>query len=182
MRGVSLNPTRLGFLSALRRMGAQITTELEEESPEPLGLIAIESSELQGVRIEKIEIPELIDELPLLAIIATQALGVTEVAGAEELRVKESDRLEAIAAGLRAMGAEIELKTDGFRIEGPQRLKAARIESFHDHRIAMAFSIAALVADDREGPTRIENADCVEISYPDFYSTLARLISEGVRE
>jgi 3-phosphoshikimate 1-carboxyvinyltransferase len=175
MENISLNPTRLGFLNALKRMGAKLTTELHEEKPEPRGRIVAESGALQGVKIGGNEIPGLIDELPLLAIVATQADGLTEVTGASELRVKESDRLEAIAQGLREMGAEIELLTDGFRIQGPQKLKAACIQSFHDHRIAMAFSIAGLVANDSTGATVIENAECVAISYPSFYETLASL-------
>jgi 3-phosphoshikimate 1-carboxyvinyltransferase len=175
MENISLNPTRLGFLGALQLMGAKLTTELQEETPEPRGRIVAESGALQGVTIGGNEISGLIDELPLLAIVATQAEGLTEVTGASELRFKESDRLEAIAQGLRAMGAEIELLADGFRIQGPQKLKAARIQSFHDHRIAMAFSIAGLVANDSTGPSVIENAECVAISYPSFYETLASL-------
>ncbi|MDR3606348.1 MAG: 3-phosphoshikimate 1-carboxyvinyltransferase [Oligoflexia bacterium] len=179
IENVSLNPTRVGFLTALKRMGAMISTELTEEAPEPIGKVTVESGELRGIHVAKSDIPGLIDELPLLAVVATQAQGVTHVEGAEELRVKESDRLEAIATCLRAMGAEIEVKKDGFRIFGPQTLKAARVESFQDHRIAMALSIAGLVADDSEGPTIIENSECVSISYPDFYPTLQTLTQGG---
>jgi 3-phosphoshikimate 1-carboxyvinyltransferase len=181
MANISLNPTRIGFLRALQRMGAEISIELTQERPEPIGRITVTSGKsgggLRGVRIERSEVPSLIDELPLLAVLATQAHGVTEVEGAEELRVKESDRIEAVATNLRAMGARIEVRPDGFRIEGPQKLHAARIESYHDHRIAMAFSIAALVADETasSGPTSIEGADCVGISYPEFFETLTTL-------
>jgi 3-phosphoshikimate 1-carboxyvinyltransferase len=114
----------------------------------------------------------LIDELPLFAVLATQAQGVTEVEGAEELRVKESDRIEATATALRAMKAEIEVRKDGYKIQGVQKLHGAVIDSFHDHRIAMAFSIAGLVA---QGETEILHPECVSISYPAFFETLKEL-------
>lgn len=169
---ISLNPSRIGFLRALQRMGADIAIEVTTERPEPVGRVIAMPGALRGVKISADEVPALIDELPLLAVLATQAHGVTEVEGAEELRVKESDRIEAMAVGLRAMGAEIEVREDGYRIEGPQKLKGADIQSFDDHRIAMAFSIAGLVA---EGSTTIHGADCVGISYPGFYRTLSEL-------
>jgi 3-phosphoshikimate 1-carboxyvinyltransferase len=172
MHNIALNPTRIGFVRALQRMGARVKIEITSESPEPVGSILVTSSELKGIRVSKDEVPTFIDELPLLAVLATQATGVTEVEGAEELRVKESDRIEAVATNLRAMGAEIEVRKDGYRIEGPQKLKGASIESFHDHRIAMAFSIGGLVA---QGQTTIQGADCVGISYPEFFSTLEEL-------
>src|SRR6185436_10219637 len=105
-------------------------------------------------------------------VLATQAQGTTEIRGAEELRVKESDRIEATAAGLRAMGVEVTTLADGFRIEGPQKLRGAAIESLDDHRIAMAFSIASLIA---QGETEIRGTECVAISYPEFYDTLREL-------
>jgi 3-phosphoshikimate 1-carboxyvinyltransferase len=169
LENISLNPTRLGFLRVLQRMGANIQIETTSEKSEPVGRIRVTSQDLQGVRVLKTEISSLIDEIPLLAVIATQAKGFLEVEGAEELRVKESDRLEAVAANLRAMGAEIEVRNDGFRIKGIQELKGAKIESYHDHRIAMAFSIAALVA---RGPSELVNGDCAKVSYPDFFNTL----------
>ena len=116
--------------------------------------------------------PSLIDEIPVLAVLASQAKGQTEVKGASELRVKESDRLEAVAKNLMAMGIKIEMRQDGFLINGPQKLRSSEIESFHDHRIAMAFTIAGLVAD---GTTTIKDSECVGISYPEFYSTLENL-------
>ena len=172
MEHVSLNPTRIGFIRALERMGADIRTEFTTQSPEPIGRVMANTSRLKGVRVEEAEVPSLIDELPLLAVLATQANGVTEVTGAEELRVKETDRIEAIATNLRAMGCEIEVRKDGFRIEGPQRLRGAEVQSFHDHRIAMAFSIAGLVA---SGDTIIHDPECVSISYPEFFNTLEEL-------
>jgi 3-phosphoshikimate 1-carboxyvinyltransferase len=172
MENISLNPTRTGFLRTLQKMGADIQIELTSESPEPVGRVHARYRELRGIHVRKSDIPSMIDEIPLLAVLATQAQGVTEVEGAEELRIKESDRLEAIALNLRAMGAEIEVRPDGFRIEGPQKLKGAEVESFHDHRIAMAFSIATLVA---SGPSEILGSECVGISYPDFFKTLTEL-------
>ena len=172
LRGISLNPTRTGFIEVLKRMGANIETEVLTQTPEPVGTIRVKSAKLRGISVAKEEIPSLIDELPLLAVLATQAEGETIVHGAEELRVKESDRLEAVAVNLRAMGCEIEVFEDGFRIEGIQNLKGAEIQSYHDHRIAMAFSIAAIFS---EGETTIHDAECVAISYPGFYEHLKEL-------
>lgn len=172
MKNICLNPSRIGFIRILQKMGAQIEIEITHEMPEPVGNIKLQSGGLKGVRIEPSEIPAMIDELPLLAVLATQAKGVTEVIGAEELRFKETDRIEAVATNLRLMGANIETRADGFLIEGPQKLRGAILDSFHDHRIAMAFSMAALIA---EGQSLIQNADCVAISYPDFFETLESL-------
>lgn len=169
---VSLNPTRLGFINVLKRMGAVVVEEMTVGNPEPLGIVRLQQVPLQGTRVYAHEIPDLVDEVPLIAILATQATGVTEVRGAGELRVKESDRLEAIALNLRAMGAQITLFEDGFAIEGPQALYGAEIEPFHDHRIAMAFAIAGLVA---TGETRILNPECVAISYPEFFDVLSSI-------
>jgi 3-phosphoshikimate 1-carboxyvinyltransferase len=172
MENISLNPSRIGFARALQRMGAKIELEETLHDPEPMGIQAASSSGLRGIHIVPEEVPSLIDELPLLAVLATQAHGTTLVEGAEELRVKESDRIEAVAKNLRAMGAKIEVRPDGFVVEGPQILKGAQIDSFHDHRIAMAFSIAGLVA---QGETTILHPECVGISYPAFFDTLREL-------
>ncbi len=172
MENISLNPTRIGFMKAVQRMGANISMKATMTEPEPLGIIEASFGKLKGIRIEEVEVPFLIDELPLLAVLATQAHGVTEVNGAEELRVKETDRIEAVATNLRAMGAKIETRKDGFVIEGPQKLTGSKINSFHDHRIAMAFSVAALVC---QGKNTIHGADCVGISYPEFFQTLKSL-------
>jgi len=172
MDNIALNPTRIGFIKALQRMGASISIRETASDPEPVGTIEARYGALKGVHITADEVPSLIDELPMLAVLASQAQGVTLVEGAEELRVKETDRIEAVATNLRAMGIEIEVREDGYRIEGPQKLKGATLQSFHDHRIAMAFSIAGLVA---EGTTQIQGADCVGISYPGFYPTLREL-------
>jgi 3-phosphoshikimate 1-carboxyvinyltransferase len=172
MENVSLNPTRIGFIYALQRMGAEIETEITTAIPEPVGKIRVSFKGLKGGSINKDEVPSLIDEIPLIAVLATQANGVTEVRGAEELRVKESDRIEAVATNLRAMGCKIEVFHDGFKIQGPQKLHGADIQTFHDHRIAMAFTIAGLVAD---GETVIHDSECVAVSYPKFYDALEEL-------
>lgn len=170
--GVSLNPTRLGFVRVLERMGAQISLEPEHSGPEPVGCIRLKGTELQGTDVLPQEIPDLVDEVPLIAVLATQAQGRTSVRGAQELRIKESDRLQAIALNLKRMGGQLELFEDGFILEGPQALQGAEIEPFHDHRIAMAFAIAALKA---KGPTTILQPECVGISYPEFFSILKTL-------
>ncbi len=178
MQPISLNPSRLGFVRVLQKMGAPIELEVTNEKAEPVGRLRLRhrdiSGSLKAVRIEATEIPSLIDELPLLAVLATQAEGLTEVFGAQELRVKETDRIEAIATNLRAMGGHLETRPDGFSIQGPQKLRGAALQSFDDHRIAMAFSIAALTAD---GESLIENADCVGVSYPEFFNILQMMTS-----
>jgi 3-phosphoshikimate 1-carboxyvinyltransferase len=172
LENISLNPTRIGFIHLLKRMGADIEIKVETSHPEPIGNIKVRFGGLKGGTVSKEEVPSLIDEIPLIAVLATQAHGVTCVRGALELRVKESDRLEAVATNLRAMGCEIEIFTDGFRIEGPQKLKGADILTFHDHRIAMAFSILGLVV---ENETVIHDSECVAVSYPYFFETLNQL-------
>lgn len=174
LKNISLNPTRIGFIEVLKRMGANIETQMIENLPEPIGNISISYAQLKGVEVLAEEIPSLIDELPMLAVLATQAVGTTRVYGAEELRVKETDRIEAVAQNLRAMGAAIETTPDGYIVKGPQKLRGAQIESFHDHRIAMAFSIGALVADSE---SEIIGSECVGISYPEFFKTLKELTS-----
>jgi 3-phosphoshikimate 1-carboxyvinyltransferase len=172
MNKILLNPSRTGFARVLQRMGAEIEEIVTATDPEPVGQWRARRGHLKGVRVEAAEIPSLIDELPLLAVLAAYAEGTTEVRGAEELRIKETDRIEAIAENLRRMGAKVETFEDGFRVEGPQPLRGAILDSFYDHRIAMAFAIAALGA---KGQTTIQNAECVGISYPGFFSTLMEL-------
>ncbi|HRJ97482.1 MAG TPA: hypothetical protein PLL78_12425, partial [Fimbriimonadaceae bacterium] len=118
-------------------------------------------------------VPRLIDEIPVLAVLATQCYGTTEIRDAAELRVKESDRIEKVALGLRAMGAEVETFADGLAVAGPTRLRAARVAADGDHRIAMAFAVAGLIAD---GTTEIEGAESIQTSYPAFESDLASLM------
>lgn len=167
---IGMNPTRTGIIEVLRTMGCSIQEKnVQSLHHEPRADLVIQSSPLSGIEIAGDLIPKVIDEIPILAIAATQAKGKTVVRDAKELRVKETDRITAVAKNLNAMGVKIEVFEDGFAIEGPQKLKAAVIESFHDHRIAMAFAIAGLVA---KGKTRIRNAECAEISYPGFYEII----------
>jgi 3-phosphoshikimate 1-carboxyvinyltransferase len=175
---VSLNPTRTAFLEVLGELGARITAEnVTTKHGEPVGDLLVESAALHNsnLRLSGSIIPNLIDEIPILAIVGTQCNGRLEVRDAGELRIKESDRIKTVAAGIRAMGGEIEEFEDGFAVTGKQRLKGARIETAGDHRIAMAFSIAGLVA---EGETEIIGADCAAVSFPEFYDLLS-LVSGG---
>lgn len=178
MHDVGINPTRMGFVRVVQRMGASVTITRAHAECEPVGTIVAAHAELHGTTIEADEVPALIDELPLIAVLATFASGTTEVRGAKELRVKESDRLEAMASNLRAMGGQIEVLEDGFRITGPQRLHGADVRGFGDHRIAMATAIAALRAD---APTTLDDAACVAISYPGFFATLRYLTGAPMR-
>jgi len=135
-------------------------------SGEPVADILVEKSKLKARNFSKKDIPSMIDEIPLLALIATQAEGVTKIAGAQELRVKESDRIRATYEGLRKMGAKIEELKDGFIIKGPQKLKGTSVRGFSDHRIVMMLYIAGLIA---EGRTTIDDISSVKISFPDFF-------------
>ncbi|HZT73043.1 MAG TPA: 3-phosphoshikimate 1-carboxyvinyltransferase [Terriglobales bacterium] len=176
IQGVSVNPRRAVLLDVLRRMGARIgIVEIAETAGELVGTLSAAGparGRLQGTSIAGAETVALIDEIPVLAVLATACEGGLHVADAAELRVKESDRIAAIAENLRRMGARCEERPDGLIVPGPQQLHAAAVDSRGDHRIAMAFAIAGLVAD---GPVEIAGADCAAISYPEFYSTLARI-------
>lgn len=168
---VGVNPTRTGLLDALARMGASITLEnRREESGEPVGDLVIRSvQDLRSTIVSGNEIPRMIDEFPIFAIAATQTRGQTIVRDAAELRVKESDRIGTLAQELRKMDANIEEHTDGFAIEGPTKLRGARVNAHNDHRLAMALAVAALIA---HGETVIEGWECVEDSFPGFEETL----------
>ena len=167
------NPTRIGFYSALYQMGGGMDClDQWDEAGEWIGKLNVFHQPLNGISITKNDVPGLIDELPILAILATQAEGKTKVHGAEELRVKECDRIHAVCTNLKRMGADIYELKDGFIIDGPTQLKGAEIETFHDHRIAMTFTIAGLVAD---GDVVLDDPECISISYPEFYDELARL-------
>ncbi len=172
--GVLLNPTRSALLDVLAAMGSRTSmVRVEEQHGELVGTITLISGSGGPVVIEGAQTALLIDELPVLAAIAPYTAGGVEVRDAAELRVKESDRLSAVTQNLQAMGAEVEQTGDGWRIPGCQHLHGAPIETFHDHRIAMAFAVAALRA---EGETTIEHAECVEISYPAFFEDLEKLV------
>jgi len=166
---VLLNPRRTAFLDVLRAMGGQIETGLSRTWPEPVGWIRARSSRLHGVEIAADGVPALIDEVPALAVAAACAEGTFALAGAAELRVKESDRIAALCEGLTRMGAAVEERPDGFVLSGGRPLRGARLRSHGDHRIAMALSVAALAA---EGDTEIEGASCVSVSFPEFHALL----------
>jgi len=177
LRDIGLNPTRTAFLDVLKELGASISTlNVREQHGELVGDISVSASQLavddNGLVLAGAIIPNIIDEIPILAVVATQVEGRLEVRDAKELRVKESDRIRTVTEGIRALAGEIEELEDGFAIEGPQRLRGGRVETRGDHRIAMAFAIAGLIA---EGTTEIVDADCAAVSFPEFYETLARL-------
>jgi 3-phosphoshikimate 1-carboxyvinyltransferase len=167
--GVLLNPQRTAFLEVLRQMGAEVETLVQAHEPEPVGRILARTSRLRGVEVPPALVPSLIDEVPALAIAAARAEGRFTLSAASELRVKESDRIAALAEGLRAMGARIEERDDGFEIEGGAPLRGARVRSFDDHRIAMAFAVAALGA---RGDSEIEDGECASVSFPEFWQLL----------
>ena len=168
-----MNPTRARLLDILMLMGIGISvTQLEEQHGELRGTVKVEGRVLKGVTIAGADAAALIDEIPVVAAIAPYTAGGVEIRDARELRVKESDRIAAIAANLRAMGAQLEERDDGLRIPGGQRLRGAEIDSLGDHRIAMAFAVAALRAD---GETRIRGAEAAVISYPGFFDALERV-------
>lgn len=177
IRNVCVNPTRTGLLDVIKNMGGDVRLEnIRDVSGEPVADIYCKTaSSLKAVKIEKNIIPSLIDEFPVLCILASQAEGVTEIRGAEELRVKESDRIKAMATELRKMGVELEEYPDGIAIKGKTGLKGATVNSYGDHRIAMSFSIAALIAD---GVTIINNPECVDISFPGFYMELDKIMRQ----
>jgi len=174
---VGLNPTRTAFLDELRRMGFEIiAVNQSEQNDEPSGNLHVNYRRMQTATthaIDEASIPQLIDELPLLAVAGSQMDGGIEIRNAKELRVKESDRIAATAQGLRAMGCEVEEFEDGLRVKGRTKLRGARIDSRGDHRIAMSFAIAGLVA---EGDTEIIGADCVAVSFPEFFDLLESVI------
>lgn len=174
IKNVGINPTRDGILRVAKEMGGDITILNEKTSGgEPTCDLLVRSSSLKGVTIGGKIIPTLIDEIPMIAVMACFAEGITTIKDAQELKVKESNRIDTVVTNLKAMGAHIEATDDGMIIEGGYPLHGAVIDSHLDHRIAMSFAIGALGAD---GETRIEGAECVKISYPEFYQTLEKLI------
>lgn len=171
MRQVGLNPTRSGLLAVLQAMGAHIDIANElTQGGEPVGDILVRPADLHGVRIDGELIPVLIDEIPILAVAGVLAEGRTEIRDAHELRLKETDRIRAMVDNLRLLGASVEEFDDGLAVEGPVALKGAHVDSYHDHRVAMAMGVAGLAA---EGRTTIEDASCAGVSFPDFWKTLA---------
>lgn len=169
IEGVLLNPTRVAFLDVLVRMGGRITFGQDAAEPEPVGWIEARSSRLCGLEVAAAAVPSLIDEIPILAVAATQASGAFAVRGAEELRVKESDRIAVLAEELRRMGANVEEHRDGLTVHGGPRLRGSTVRAHGDHRIAMALTVAALVA---EGPTTIAEAESASVSFPEFFAAM----------
>jgi 3-phosphoshikimate 1-carboxyvinyltransferase len=178
---VGLNPTRTQFLSVLQTLGMDIRiADVRDECNEPVGDIVIKGRERFAEQkadlsntVPKELIPRLIDELPLLAIVGSQLQGGVIIRGSSELRFKESDRIAATVSNLRAMGADVEEFEDGLAVSGPQRLKGAELDSYGDHRIAMAFAVAALLAD---GESSLNGIECVAISFPEFFKLLESIV------
>ncbi|MEB2301016.1 3-phosphoshikimate 1-carboxyvinyltransferase [Lysinibacillus xylanilyticus] len=167
LENVGINPTRDGIIEVLQNMGASISLMPNEDSQsEPTATITIETSVLKGTTIEGDIIPRLIDEIPILALLATQVNGKTIIKDAEELKVKETDRITAVVDELKKLGASIEATEDGMIIEGPTPLQGARLKTYGDHRIGMMGAVAALITD---GPVTLDDAECIAVSYPSFF-------------
>jgi 3-phosphoshikimate 1-carboxyvinyltransferase len=185
IREVGLNPTRTGVLDVFRAMGGSLKiVNTREVCGEPVGDVVVETSALQGIEIHGELVVRAIDEFPFIAVVAACARGTTTIRGAQELRVKESDRIQTIAAALRTLGVTLTELPDGLIIEGtglyhaPHAFRSGRVRSAGDHRIAMALSVAGLVAAE---PIVLEDASCVAISFPDFYRLVQDLTGTRVQ-
>ena len=176
LRNVGINPTRDGMLTVCREMGGNITLENENWDGEPVADMVVRASDLHGITIQGDIIPKLIDELPVIAVMACYAKGTTVIKDAAELKVKESNRIRIMVDNLKLMGADVEETDDGMIIHGGRPLHGAVIDSANDHRIAMSFSVASLNC---EGETTITRKDCVSISYPRFYIDMKSLVNAG---
>jgi 3-phosphoshikimate 1-carboxyvinyltransferase len=178
VEGVGVNPTRTGVLDVLDAMGAALSVEPAAGDGEPVAALTVRPGRLRGTAIGGALVPRAIDELPILAVAAARADGVTTLTDAAELRVKESDRIRALATELGKLGARVEERPDGVRIDGTggRPLRGARVSSWGDHRLAMALVVAGLVA---EGETLVEDIDCIATSYPDFVPACRRLAGEA---
>ncbi|MGL4821357.1 MAG: 3-phosphoshikimate 1-carboxyvinyltransferase [Bacilli bacterium] len=173
--GVGMNPTRSGIVDVLIAMGADLDVHNERMyQGEPVADITVRYTTLRGTTIDGALIPRLIDEIPVIALLATQAEGQTIIRDAEELKVKESNRIDSVVRELAKLGANITATDDGMIIEGKSSLTGAEVQSYHDHRIGMMLAIASLIT---ESPVSIQNADCVTVSYPNFYEQLECLKS-----
>ncbi|MEX2246245.1 MAG: 3-phosphoshikimate 1-carboxyvinyltransferase [Dehalococcoidia bacterium] len=178
LTGVGVNPTRGGIIDVLRAMGADLSVEEEREvGGEPVADIVVRSSRLEGTVIEGSMIPRLLDEIPVLAVAAASAHGATIIRDAQELVVKETDRIGSVASQLALMGAAVTPRPDGMVIEGGAPLHGAHVQSFGDHRLAMALAVAGLVA--QSGETSIDDAEAVAVSYPLFWEHLERLTADS---
>jgi 3-phosphoshikimate 1-carboxyvinyltransferase len=172
IRDVGLNPSRTAFINVLTSMGAEIHVDADDDGIEPRGSITVTGRPLHAVTLGAADVAAAIDEIPALLSVATQAEGSTIIEGAAELRIKESDRLATMSEGLRRMGAIVDERADGVSIQGQASLRGATVDSHGDHRIAMALAVAGLVS---SGPTTIEGADSVAVSYPNFFTDLQEL-------
>ncbi|HKI95676.1 MAG TPA: 3-phosphoshikimate 1-carboxyvinyltransferase [Gemmatimonadales bacterium] len=177
IEGVCVNPTRIGYLNVLRRMGGQVELiDEREEGGEPVADLLVRPSVLTGTEVIAEEIPSLIDEVPVLAVAAARASGETAFRSVGELRVKESDRLSLVASNLRAVGIEAEVQGDDLVVRGAERPPAGRIETAHDHRLTMAFAVLGTV---READVRLSERASAAVSYPGFFDHLARIGADG---
>ncbi|MEM1095214.1 MAG: 3-phosphoshikimate 1-carboxyvinyltransferase [Bacteroidota bacterium] len=177
LKGVGLNPTRSALLNVLRAMGANIEVKNEREhGGEPIADLIVREANLQSITLDGGVIANLIDEIPILAVAATQAEGRTEIRDAHELRVKETDRIAAMVTNLRALGAEVEEFEDGFAIEGGRPLTGAAVATYDDHRIAMAMGVAGLVA---QGKTNVHEAEVASVSFPSFWTQLRQIAGQA---
>jgi 3-phosphoshikimate 1-carboxyvinyltransferase len=172
---VCLNPTRTGFLTVAREMGAIVSIEDQrEEGGESVGTVVVRGGELRSIELGGRMVPAMIDEVPLLACLASRAEGETVIQGAEELRVKESDRIAAVAANLLALGVRVTEQKDGLRVTGSSARLRGRVHSFADHRIAMAFGVLGALPGNR---IEVDDPGCVDISYPGFWHDLERAVA-----
>lgn len=174
LKNVGINPTRAGIIEVLQQMGANVAVDQElSDAAEPTATITIRTSNLKGITIEGDIIPRLIDEIPIIALLATQAEGTTIIRDAEELKVKETDRITAVVTELKKLGADITATDDGMIINGPTSLKGAKLSTYGDHRIGMMAAIASLITD---SSIEIDDADCIAVSYPTFFEHLDLLL------
>jgi 3-phosphoshikimate 1-carboxyvinyltransferase len=180
IEGVGLNPTRIGYVRIFRRMGAEVAAIRQgPDGPgEPVGTLVGLASALQGITVTPDEVPGVIDELPLVAVLAARAEGETRITGAEELRHKESDRIATVVANLRAVGVEAEELADGLVVQGSDRPLSGRVVTHGDHRIAMAFGILGALAGNR---IEVDDPDAADVSFPGFWTLLRRVRTEAGR-
>lgn len=172
IRDVSLNPTRTGYLQILNKMGAEFKIEIIREKPEPLGDIYVRHIPLKNIEIPAALVPNIIDEIPVISVLALQSEGTFLLRNAAELRHKESDRINAMVLNLKSIGVEVHEFEDGLELTGPQKLGGGKIKTFGDHRIAMAFAVANLLTDET---IEIDNPSCVNVSFPTFWEQLNQI-------
>ncbi len=173
IENVGVNPTRTGIVDVMKKMGVSFKEKNKRDvNGEPVADFVVKTSNMQGTTIEGDLIPRLIDEIPIIAVMASQAVGTTVIKDAEELKVKETNRIDTVVSQLKKMGADIEATPDGMIIRGSAQLQGAEVDSFGDHRIGMAMSIAALIA---KGESTILDTEAINVSYPTFYEHIDKL-------